>query len=34
MKKKTKKILELVGYVIGIIIIILLLYGIIQVALQ
>jgi len=34
MNKKTKNILEKIGYVIGIITIILLLYGIVQVALK
>jgi hypothetical protein len=34
MKKKTKKILETIGYIIGIITIMLLLYGIVQIALK
>jgi len=34
MKRKTKKMLETIGYIIGAITIILLIYGIIQVALK
>ena len=34
MKRKTKKILETIGYVIGAVTVILLIYGIVQVALK